>query len=261
MLQPEPIGQAEQGQGLGRRNGGFCGDQQHQVQGIEIGRQGGSGRQTLQTLRWMAKALRQPDLIGGLQPRSPQDAAHLGGSPPGRIGQHRQGGGPLLQPRRQGLGIAAVQADPCGVLPGAAQAGEGQLQGGGGRVEAEALGGKVLQQQPTDPEPEGIAAGEQHHPLTSREGLLQPRQQVCGPVTGQQLRPRGAPAPGLEICQQTPGGRHQIGPQDLLLPMAGEARHPGGIGAEHLQQRTLQPSPAPLLAMMLPKSAGPTPCP
>ena len=51
------------------------------------------------------------------------------------IGEHRQGGRPFLQPPGQGAGITAVQADPFGFLPGCAQAGEGQLHGGGCWVE------------------------------------------------------------------------------------------------------------------------------
>jgi hypothetical protein len=46
--------------------------------------------------------------------------------------------GALLQARRQGFGLAAVQADP-GWRParGGPDAGEGQLQGAGGRMEAQ----------------------------------------------------------------------------------------------------------------------------
>jgi hypothetical protein len=46
-----------------------------------------------------------------------------------------------------------------------------------------------------------------------------------------------------EIDQQPPRGHNKIGQQDRLLPLAGESIHPGGIGAQHIQQRSLQTSP------------------
>ena len=64
-----------------------------------------------------------------------------------------------------------MQAHPAGVLPGPSQAGEGQLQGGGGGMEAEAPGGQMLEQQAADAEPEGIAAGQHDHRFPGIQGL------------------------------------------------------------------------------------------
>ena len=168
VLQPEAVVDAEQGQG-DRIGGRRCfGDKQHQVQGVEVLRQGGLGRQPLHSLSWMTELLRQPEPVGGLQAGGPQNRAHLRSAAPAGIGQHRQRRGPLRQRSGEGLRLAAMQAHPGDVLPWAAKTGEGQLQAGGGGVKAQLFGGKGLQQQTPDPEPERIATGQQQHLLSLR---------------------------------------------------------------------------------------------
>ena len=67
-----------------------------------------------------------------------------------------------------------MQADPAGVLPGATEAGEGQLQGAGGRMEAQPLGAEVLQQQPADAKPERVTARQQNPRPAGRECVRNP---------------------------------------------------------------------------------------
>ena len=49
---------------------------------------------------WVIKPLADPEPIGGFQPRSPQDLAHLAGTTAAGIGEHSQSLGPLLQASR-----------------------------------------------------------------------------------------------------------------------------------------------------------------
>lgn len=95
---------------------------------IQIGRQLSARRQPEHPLLGMPQPLAQPEGIGLLEARGPQDPPHLLGAAATRVGEHGQGGGTLLQGGGQGVGVAAMQADPTGVLPGTAEAGEGQLQ-------------------------------------------------------------------------------------------------------------------------------------
>ena len=182
VLQIEAIVKAKQGQGLRWHGGGRFGQQHHQMQGIEVGRDGGSGIKPLHPLLGMAEPLTQPKPVGRLQAGGPQHPAHLGGTTTPGIGQHRKGRRAFLQRRRQGLGIAAMQAHPTGVLPGPAEAGKGQLQGAGGRVKAQLVGGEVLQQHPADAKPEGVAAGEQHRRAPHRQGLPHRANDLIRPV-------------------------------------------------------------------------------
>ena len=147
MLQPQAIVNAKQGQILriGGRGGGL-GNQQHQLQGVPQLNQGPLRIEAPHQFLGVSEALAQPHPIGPLQAGGPQQGQHRLGTAAARIGKHRQGGGPPLQGSRQGLAIAAVQADPTGVLPGAANACEGQLQRGGGWLEPQPLSPKPLQQ-------------------------------------------------------------------------------------------------------------------
>ena len=164
MLQPQAIVNAKQGQVLriGVRGGGL-GNQQHQLQGVPQLAQGQLRIEAPHPLLRVSEALAQPNPIGLLQAGSPQQGQHRLGTAAARIGKHRQGGGPPLQGGRQGLAISAVQADPTGVLPGATNASEGQLQRGGGWLEPQPLSAKPLQQQPSNAKPERIATGQHHH--------------------------------------------------------------------------------------------------
>lgn len=128
-------------------------------------------------------------------------------------------------------------------------------------MEAEALGGEVLQQQTAKAEPERIAAGQEHHPLAGDEGPLQPRQQLCGPVTGQQLRRWGVAAPSLEIRQQTPGAATRSARRISSCQWRERPAIPAASVPSTSSSEPSSRAPAPLLAMMLPTSAGHTLCP
>ena len=134
------------------------------MQRVEISRQRSRGGQPLDPLPRMPKPLTEPEAIGLLQTRGAQQLTHFFDPTAAGVGQDRQGLWPLLQARSQGAGITAVQADPSGVLPGARQTREGQLQGAGSRMKPQALGAKALNQQPADAKPEGVSTG-QHHGL------------------------------------------------------------------------------------------------
>ena len=244
VLQPEAVVDAEQGQG-DRIGGRRCfGDKQHQVQGVEVLRQGGLGRQPLHSLSWMTELLRQPEPIGGLQAGGPQNRAHLRSAAPAGIGQHRQRRGPLRQRSGEGLRLAAMQAHPGDVLPWAAKTGEGQLQAGGGGVKAQPRRRELLQQQPADAEPKRVATGQHHRGLATGQGPPQGLHHQLGPVAGPQLG-RGElkrDAPGLLLLpppevhggQQTPRCHHQPGSAQPGLGSRRQRCRSTGIGADHL---------------------------
>ena len=75
-----------------------------------------------------------------------------------------------------------MQAYPCGVLPGAANPGEGQLQRGGGWVKAQTRAAEPIPQHAADAKPEGIAA-RQHYARSCRVYVLQGFHQEAGIVT------------------------------------------------------------------------------
>ena len=115
----------------------------------------------------MAEGFAEPQAVAGLEAAALQDAAHVSHTTAAGIGEHRQGAGALLQAARQGRWVASMQADPLGVLPGPAQAGEGQLQRTWPWMEAQLLAPQAFDQDPADPEPERITTG-QHHRLLIR---------------------------------------------------------------------------------------------
>ena len=197
----------------------------------------------------MAQPLAQPEGIGRLQPRGCQDPPHLLGATAARVGEHRQGRWSLLQGGGQGFGIAAVQADPAGVLPGAAEAGKGQLQRAGGGVKAQLGRRKALQQQATDAKPKRVATREQHRRPGRCQGLLQRAENLLGPIAGQELgagvtrRDAAGPLlllpPGAKFRQQALRGKQQLGSSHQGEAAGRQRSHPPGIGADHLQHGLL----------------------
>jgi len=174
----------------------------------------------------MSEPLTEPEAIGLLQPGGPQQLPHFRDPAAAGVGQHRQGLGALLQARRQGPGVTAVEADPAGVLPRTGQPGEGELQGAGGGVEAQTLGAQSLDQEPANAEPEGVTTG-QHHRLLSPLELID---QGFGLVTGDQ----GGAAPALQSVMQATGGRHQGRLAKQLLLVEGQRCRSSRVGANHL---------------------------
>ena len=142
-----------------------------------------------------------------------------------------------------------MQAHPTGVLPGPAEAGKGQLQGAGGWVKTQLAGGEVLQQQPADAKPQGVAAGEQHRRAPRRQGLPHRANDLVRPVAGQKLGAgacRRNPAggllglpPGHHLRQQPRRCHQQLGPTQQLQAAGSQAYQATGIGADHHQHPTL----------------------
>ena len=237
MLEPEAIVEAEQGKvGLMRGSGGF-GHQQHEVEGIKVHGGGLARSQSPDPLLGMSQPFANPAAIGGLQARGDQQAAHRIGSTGPRIAEHPKGRWSALKGSRQGFGVSAMQAHPAGVVPGATNPGEGELQGSGCRMKPQLLGREFLQQQTADAVPEGIATGQQHPPSALGAGPVQLAEQLGQPVGGQQLRLGAGPLgkPALHLNQESRWGRDQIDPEQSLLPRGGKAGEAGGIGAHHLK--------------------------
>jgi len=89
-----------------------------------------------------------------------------------------------------------------------------------------------VQQLATDAKPEGIAAGQQHHPLLGR-ALLQPIQAGLQLIGGQQRR-RGGTKQLRQRAMQPQRSRHQAGLQQQL-PLGGrQGGRCAGVGADHL---------------------------
>jgi hypothetical protein len=188
----------------------------------------------------MSQPLAQPERIGRLQARSPQNPPHRVRATTAGISEHRQGRRSLLQLGGQGFALASVEADPAGVLPGATDPGEGELQGGGGRVEAQPLRRQMLEEQPTDAEPEGVAAGKDHHTAIRRQGVPQELDELGRVVGFPQLGQGGrSQEPSAGLLQEAAGHRHQISGDKQPLPSRGKARHPGGIGTHHIHPSLL----------------------
>ena len=116
----------------------------------------------------VAEVFAEPQVRAGLQPAAAQHLLHGDGAPLVRIRQHRQGCGSLLQGAGQDFGVPSVQAHPVGVLPGAPDAGEGQLQRCGGGMKPQPLCPDAVAKDAPQAEPERIAAGQHHHSLISR---------------------------------------------------------------------------------------------
>ena len=97
------------------------------MQRIKVLGQGIAAGQLHHPFLGVIQPLANPEPIGGFQPRSPQDLAHLAGTTAAGVGEHRQSLVPLLQVRRQSIWFAAMQRQPLRVLPWPPQTGEGQL--------------------------------------------------------------------------------------------------------------------------------------
>ena len=164
MLQKHAIGQAEQRQSLRQRR--VVRDQQHQQQGLQIRRQWGMAREPHHPFIAVAEVLAQPHGIGRLQPAAAQDLPNRCGSTLPGVGEHGQSRRSALQGAGQGLRAASMQAHPGGVLPGAADPCERQLHRAWSRVKVQGFRRKGLQQATANPEPERIAAGQDHHRRT-----------------------------------------------------------------------------------------------
>ena len=67
------------------------------MQRIKILGQGIAAGQLHHPFLWVIEPLANPEPIGGLQPRSPEDLAHLAGTTAAWVGEHRQSLWPLLQ--------------------------------------------------------------------------------------------------------------------------------------------------------------------
>ena len=243
-MQEQAVLEAEQGQGgwFGWLPG-WLSHQQHQVEGIEVCGQGRLRREPLHPFRRMPQPFAEPAGIGRLQPRGPQERAHGCGAALVGVGEHGQGGGALLQGCRQGCAVSAMEADPAGVLPGAADAGKGQLHRRGRRLEDQGSGAKALQQQAADAEPEGIAACQNHRPLTHRSGRFDLVERRFWLVRGHQggagLADWHPPCglfqlpPGGQLSQQPFRRRHQVGLGQQDQGRRRQGRQPARIGADH----------------------------
>ena len=99
--------------------------------------QGHPGADLVHAFIGMAEVFAQPQPGACFKPTAAQHPLHRFRPSALWIGEHRQGGRPFLQGAGEHVGIPAMQAHPAGVLPGAPDPGEGQLQRGRCRVKAE----------------------------------------------------------------------------------------------------------------------------
>ena len=127
------------------------------MQRVEVAGGGINGLQLLHPFVGMAEGFAEPEAVGAFQSTAAQDLAHVVDATAAGIGEHRQGCRALLECLAELVRIAPMEADPAGVLPGAAEAGKGQLQGAGAGMEAQLLCAQALQQAAADAEPEGVA--------------------------------------------------------------------------------------------------------
>ena len=185
VLQKQTVLQAEQRQQLRLRRWGWLRDQQHREQRCQVLRQGVSAGERQHSLAAVAQVFAEPDPVARLQSTAAENAPHRFSPALLRVGEHRQGRGSLLQERGQHIGIPAMQAHPAGVLPGAADAGKRQLQGGGGRMEAQPFTPQACTEAAADAEPERIATGQHHHAGRGGQGR-QPGGQSAGVVAADQ---------------------------------------------------------------------------
>ena len=139
------------------------------------------------------------------------------------VGEHGQGGGPLLQGRRQRFAVSAVEADPAGVLPGPADAGKGQLHRRWRRLEGQGFRAKALQQQAADAKPEGIATGQNHRPLPCLSSRFELVERCFWLVRG---HPGGAGLPDFH----PPGSLFQFPPGGQLSEQPFRCCHQVGLG-------------------------------
>ena len=136
-----------------------------------------------------------------------------------------------------------MEADPAGVLPGPADAGKGQLHRRGRRLEGQGCAAKALQQQAADAEPEGIATGQNHRPLTCRSGSFELGESGFWLVRGRQggaglpdFHPPGSLfqfPPGGQLSEQPFRRRHQVGLGQQGQGRRRQGRQPARIGADH----------------------------
>ena len=70
------------------------------MQRIKVLWQGITAGQLHHPFVWVIQPLANPEPIGRLQPRSPQDLAHLAGTTTAWVSEHSQSLRPLLQVRR-----------------------------------------------------------------------------------------------------------------------------------------------------------------
>ena len=140
------------------------------MQGVQIARRGLGWGQPLHALTAVTKRFAEPEGIGRFQAAAAQALAHLVYTTSTGIGEHGQGAGALLQALSEGCWVAAMQAEPLRVLPGPAQSGKCQLQGRGAWMKAQTFASQALDQDPADPEPQGITAGQHYRALIAPEG-------------------------------------------------------------------------------------------
>ena len=130
------------------------------------------------------------------------------------IGENSKRRGTLLEGLAQDVGVSTVEAHPGGVLPGAANAGKGQLQRGGGWVKAQTRSAEPIPQHAADAKPEGIAAC-QHHPRNCRVHVLERVHQEAGIVAVDQGC--GLIEPSVECRLKSARCRNPVRLTDQLL--------------------------------------------
>ena len=100
-----------------------------------------------------------------------------------------------------------MEAGPGSVLPGTFEAGKQLLHGGGCRSKAKVLGGKPLQQRPTQTEPEGITAGEHHATFSLLVAMGEPCERCLQRLHGVDFLPAGD---GIQLLQHPLGGQQAV---------------------------------------------------